>query len=187
MTYYPTIVTILGILAFLAVALGIETLVVLSVTRWRSRVLDALHGLERHVVGWAWGVALIATAGSLYFSEVAHFIPCSLCWYQRIAMYPLVFVLGVGMIRGEASVWRYGLPLAVVGLGIALYHIAIQWMPSLDVGVCAAGVPCSGRYLAVFGFISIPTLAATAFFLIGSLLLLLRALERAVGDEPAAA
>jgi disulfide bond formation protein DsbB len=93
-------------------------------------------------------------------------------------MYPLVFVLGMGTIRGETGVWRYGMPLAVVGLAIAAYHVTIQWMPALDVGACSVGAPCTGRYLAVYGFISIPTMAGAAFLLIISLLLLLRALER---------
>ena len=122
-------------------------------------------------------VALIATSGSLYFSEIAHLVPCSLCWYQRIAMYPLLLVLGVAAVRSDAGVWRYALPLALVGLLVALYHVSIEWMPALDLGVCTSGVPCSVRYFAVFGFISIATMSAAAFFLISSLMLVLRALD----------
>jgi disulfide bond formation protein DsbB len=70
------------------------------------------------------------------------------------------------------------MPLALVGLAIAAYHVTIQWMPSLDVGACSVGAPCTGRYLAVFGFISIPTMAGAAFLLIISLLLLVRMLEQ---------
>lgn len=178
MAYYATIVTTLGILALVAFALGLGLLGALAATTTRERLRSMLSGQERHVIGWAWGVALIAMSGSLYLSEVAHLIPCLLCWYQRIAMYPLVLVLGVGMLRGESGVWRYGLPLAVVGFFIAAYHVTIQWMPSLQVGACEVGVPCSGRYLAVFGFISIPTLAGAAFLLLISLLMLVRTLER---------
>ena len=178
MAYYATIVTTLGILALAAVALALGLLAGLSSARARGGLRDGLLGQERHPIGWAWGVALIAMGGSLYLSEVAHLVPCSLCWYQRIAMYPLVFVLGVGLLRGDTGVWRYGLPIAAVGLLIAAYHVTIQWLPSLDVGACSVGAPCSGRYVAVFGFISIPTMAGAAFLLIGSLLLLLRALER---------
>lgn len=178
MAYYATIVTTLGILALVAVALSLALLGMLASPPGRERLRAALLGQERHPIGWAAGVALIATSGSLYLSEVAHLIPCSLCWYQRIAMYPLVFVLGVGLVRGDAGVWRYGLPLALAGLVIAVYHVTIQWMPSLDVGACSVGAPCSGRYVAVFGFISIPTMAGAAFLLITTLMLLLRALER---------
>jgi disulfide bond formation protein DsbB len=178
MAYYATIVTTLGALALVAVALALALAAALAAPSWRDRLTGALLGQERHPIGWACGVATLAMAGSLYLSEVAHLIPCSLCWYQRIAMYPLAIVLGVGTFRGDTGVWRYGLPLAAIGLAIAVYHVTIQWMPSLDVGVCASGVPCSGRYLAVFGFISIPTMAGAAFLLLIALMLLLRALER---------
>lgn len=178
MAYYATIVTILGTLALVAVALALGLGGALGVASARGRVREALLGQERHPIGWALGIASIAMAGSLYLSEIAHLIPCSLCWYQRIAMYPLVFVLAVGLIRGDTGVWRYGLPLAVAGLAIAIYHVTIQWMPSLDVGACSVGAPCSGRYVAVFGFVSIPTMAGAAFLLIASLMLLLRALEQ---------
>jgi disulfide bond formation protein DsbB len=184
MAYYATIVTTLGILALVAVALSLGLLGALASSGGRQRLTAALHGQERHPIAWAAAVALIAMSGSLYLSEVAHLIPCSLCWYQRIAMYPLVFVLGVGTVRGDTGVWRYGLPLAAIGLLIAAYHVTIQWMPSLDVGACSVGAPCSGRYLAVFGFISIPTLAGAAFVLIISLLLLLRVLERGAASAP---
>ena len=178
MAYYATIVTSLGALALVAVALAFALVVALRMAGTRDRLMGALLGQERHPIGWACGVAAIAMAGSLYLSEIAHLIPCSLCWYQRIAMYPLVLVLGVGTLRADAGVWRYGLPLAAVGLFIATYHVTIQWMPSLDVGACSVGAPCSGRYLAVFGFISIPTMAGAAFLLLVALMLMLRELER---------
>jgi disulfide bond formation protein DsbB len=176
---YPAIATTLATLALIAAAAALGLLGTLSSSAGRTRLIDALIGRERHPLGWAWSVALIAMIGSLYLSEVVHLTPCSFCWYQRIAMYPLVFVLGVAMVRGDAGAWRYALPLAVVGLLIAIYHITIQWQPSLDVGACSSGAPCSGRYLAVFGFVSIPTMAAGAFLLLIALLLLVRTLERA--------
>lgn len=182
MAFYATIITTLGVLALVAVVLAIGLGVVLTLPNGRGRLRDALAGLERHPIGWAWGVALVAMAGSLYLSEIAHLLPCSLCWYQRIAMYPLVFVLGAGLLRGDAGVWRFAIPLPVVGLLISVYHVTIQWQPNLDVGTCSTGAPCTGRYVAVFGFISIPTMAGAAFLLITTLLLLLRSLERAAAD-----
>lgn len=178
MTYYAAIVNTLGTLALVAAALALGLFVALMVPAMRERLRDALYAQERHPIGWAWGVAFMAMAGSLYLSEIVHLLPCSLCWYQRIAMYPLVFVLGMGVIQRDTGVWRYGMPLALVGLAIAVYHVTIQWMPSLDVGACSVGAPCTGRYLAVFGFISIPTMAGAAFLLIISLLLLVRMLEQ---------
>ena len=179
MALYPAIATTLATLAVAAAACALVLMAMLSASASRAWLIDALVGRERHPIGWAWGVALISTLGSLYLSEIVHLIPCSFCWYQRIAMYPLVFVLGVAMVRGDPGVWRYAAPLAGVGLVIAVYHVAIQWQPSLDVGACSSGAPCSGRYLAVFGFVSIPTMAGAAFLLILALLPLLRTLERA--------
>jgi disulfide bond formation protein DsbB len=176
--YYPAIATIFAILSFVAVALALGLGAALALPSGRARLRDALLGQERHPIGWASGVALLAMAGSLYLSEVVHLTPCSLCWYQRIAMYPLVLVLGVGLVRADTGVWRYAMPLSVLGLLIAIYHVTIQWMPSLDVGACSSGAPCTGRYLAVFGFVSIPTMAGAAFLLIVALLWLVRTLER---------
>lgn len=178
MALYSTIITTLGILAWVAVALALGVGVALALPGGRERLLGAFGGLEHHVVGWAWAVALIAMLGSLYLSEIVNFLPCLLCWYQRIAMYPLVVVLGVGMLRSDPGVWRFALPLPVIGFFIAAYHITIQWRPTLDVGTCDAGAPCTGRYVAVFGYISIPTMAGAAFLLVAALLLLVRALEQ---------
>ncbi|TFG88320.1 MAG: disulfide bond formation protein B [Gemmatimonadales bacterium] len=176
---YAVIVTTLAGLALGALALALGLIAALALPGSASRLVSALTGQERHPIGWAWFVALLAMAGSLYLSEIAHLLPCSLCWYQRIAMYPLVLVLGVGLVRGDPSVWRFALPLPVVGLIIAAYHVTIQWRPSLDIGACSVGAPCSGRYLSIFGFVSIPVMAGSAFLLVIVLLLLLRAVERA--------
>jgi disulfide bond formation protein DsbB len=183
--FYATIITTLGILALVAVALALGLGVALAAAGGRARLTDALGGLERHPIGWAWLVALIAMLGSLYLSDIVHFAPCLLCWYQRIAMYPLVFVLGVGILRADAGVWRYAIPMPVIGFVISAYHVLIQWRPNLEVTTCAVGAPCTGRYVAVFGFISIPTMAGAAFLLITALMLLLRAVERE-GSAPEA-
>jgi len=183
--YYATIITTLGMLALVAVALGLGLFAALATAGGRDALRGALVGFERHVIGWAWGVALIAMLGSLYLSEIMHFLPCLFCWYQRIAMYPLVFVLGVGILRADTAVWRYAIPLPVIGFLISVYHVVIQWQPNLNVASCAVGAPCSGRYVAVFGFITIPTMAGAAFLLITSLLLLVRTVEQ--GSEVASA
>jgi disulfide bond formation protein DsbB len=176
--FYATIITTLGSLALVAVALALGLGVLLATEGGRERLRGALAGQEAHPIGWAWGISLLAMLGSLYLSEIVDFLPCLLCWYQRIAMYPLVFVLGVGLLRRDPGVWRFALPLPVIGFAIAAYHVTIQWMPNLDVVSCSVGAPCTGRYVAVFGFISIPTMAAAAFLLITVLLLLVRALEQ---------
>ncbi|MDM5205797.1 disulfide oxidoreductase [Cytobacillus kochii] len=116
---------------------------------------------------FSWVVALIATLGSLYFSEIKQFIPCELCWYQRIFMYPLVLILGTGTFYQDISVRRFALPMAFIGWCISLYHYLVQKMPGLaEVTPCSNGVPCSGQYINWLGFITIPFLALTAFTLI---------------------
>ena len=182
---YSTVVTTLGFFAIGVFAGGLALLMNVSLRGSRSGVVSALRGQEQHPLTWAWVLVLVASASSLYLSEVVGLIPCSLCWYQRIAMYPLVIVLGVAVLRRDAGVWRYGLPLSAIGLVIAVYNVTIQWQPTLDVGTCATGAPCTGRYLAVFGFISIPTMAGSVFLAVTALMLLLRQLdsvEEAVGD-----
>jgi disulfide bond formation protein DsbB len=112
-------------------------------------------------------VAISATVGSLYFSEVRAFVPCVLCWWQRIAMYPLVVVLGVATFRQDRGAWVYALPLAVIGLGTSVYHYLIQKVPGLaPPAMCAVGVPCTAQYVNYFGFVTIPFMAGVAFLLI---------------------
>ena len=120
----------------------------------------------------AWLVALTATLGSLYFSEVRHFVPCALCWFQRVFMYPLVVVLGVASFRGDRGVVKYALPLAVLGALTAAYHVLEQNVPGFAAPpMCQVGVACSAKYINWLGFISIPVLALTAFVLTAVLLL----------------
>lgn len=139
-----------------------------------DRALDAYAALARAIqpraIALAWIVALLATAGSLYFSEVAGFTPCTLCWYQRVAMYPFVVLLGVAVLRRARLVT--GAPaLAAVGAAIAAYHVALEWLPSLDSGACAAAVPCTFVWFREFGIFSLPALALTAFLLLLTLFL----------------
>ena len=123
---------------------------------------------------WRWmafGVAALATVGSLIFSEVIGYEPCELCWYQRIAMYPMVVIFGVDLWREESRTRRYALPLAVVGCAISIYHYLIQVFPAAESGVCGNGVSCTARYVEEFGFVSIPFMAGVAFALIIAILL----------------
>jgi disulfide bond formation protein DsbB len=136
----------------------------------------------------AWLVALFATIGSLYFSEVRMFVPCALCWWQRIFMYPLVGVLGVATFRQDTGVWRYALPLSLVGLGTSGYHYLLQKVPGLaPPASCAAGVPCSMQYIDWFGFVTIPFLAGSAFLLISLAMLQLARSEAPTPSESPAA
>ncbi|WP_066355940.1 disulfide oxidoreductase [Aliarcobacter skirrowii] len=111
--------------------------------------------------------SLIATLGSLFFSEVMNFVPCSLCWYQRIFMYPLVFIFLANLLCPDKSVLKYSLPLVIVGLGISIYHnlLILKIIPE-TLSPCVQGVPCSVDYLNWFGFITIPSLSFIAFLTI---------------------
>jgi disulfide bond formation protein DsbB len=115
----------------------------------------------------AWGISLIATLGSLYFSEVMKFVPCELCWFQRIFMYPQVILLGMAVIRKEYYIARYSLVLSIVGGLISTYHYLIQKVSFFqDNAISCGNVPCTGQYINWLGFITIPFLALTAFILI---------------------
>jgi len=137
----------------------------------RSRILDSISGREL-VMGFV--VALAATLGSLYLSEIVHLIPCRLCWFQRIFMYPLVIVLGVAARRQDTEVGQTAGALAGIGLLISIYHYTIQHFPSLDSGACDPTAPCSAAYIWQWNFLSIPYMAGSAFALILTLLFALR-------------
>ena len=119
----------------------------------------------------AWLVAVGATVGSLYFSEVANFNPCRLCWFQRIAMYPLAVILLVGALRRDPGVRWYALPLAVIGAAISAWHSLIEWRPSLDSGECEfQGPSCTFVWFREFG-LSLANMALIGFLTILILLL----------------
>jgi disulfide bond formation protein DsbB len=123
-------------------------------------------------------VALTATLGSLYLSEIAHFVPCELCWYQRIAMYPLVPILLVAAYRRDAGVWRYVVPVAAIGAAISIYHYQLERFPEQASSSCSPEAPCTVVWIWKFHFISIPFMALSAFALIVALVLVARSGER---------
>lgn len=114
-----------------------------------------------------WLISLIATLGSLFFSEIMEFVPCSLCWYQRIAMYPLVLLLGIALWKEHKDVVIYALPLSLIGTLLAIYHLGVQYeiIPE-TASPCVQGVPCSAMYINWLGFITIPFLSLIGFSLI---------------------
>jgi len=111
--------------------------------------------------------AIAATLGSLYYSEIRHFTPCVLCWYQRILMYPLVIIIIVGILRKDKKMYQYVLPMSILGWFIALYHVLLQKgiLPEA-VAPCEIGASCLTKYAGYFGFITIPVMSLTAFSVI---------------------
>ena len=161
----------LAALALSGAVIGVAILAMMLIPKGRSALAGEARGNGRLLLGLAWLVSVISSVGSLYYSEVAGFVPCLLCWYQRIAMYPLVFVLGVATLTLDTRVWRYALPLSLSGLLIAAYHVTIQHRPAAEILSCTVGVPCTGRYINAFGFVTIPFLAGAGFLLISALVL----------------
>ncbi|MCL6604756.1 MAG: disulfide bond formation protein B [Paenibacillus sp.] len=124
-----------------------------------------------HCLYLAWIVSIVAVAGSLYLSEVLKYEPCKLCWFQRIFMYPQLFLLGIATYRNDKRIIPYVLPLSLIGGSISIYHYAKQKIPALnEILPCSIGVPCNKDYLNFFGFITIPLLALIAFTMISILL-----------------
>ena len=120
----------------------------------------------------AWLVGLVATMGSLFFSEVMGLPPCVLCWYQRICMYPIAVIATVGLAAGDRHVARYLWPLAGTGLVIAIYHNLLYYHLVPDsITPCTTGVSCTERQIEWLGFITIPLLSLTAFVIIAGCLL----------------
>ncbi len=123
--------------------------------------------IKRNILYIAWAQALIAMLGSLYFSNVLHFPPCVLCWYTRIALYPLVIILGVGILLKEKRIHYYVLPLTIIGLLISLYHNLLYYKVIPEaLAPCTAGVSCTTKFISYFGFLTIPLLGFIALSII---------------------
>jgi disulfide bond formation protein DsbB len=136
-----------------------------------------LHALQR----WIWSyelwlaflVAAVATGGSLFFSEVAHFVPCELCWFQRICMYPLSITTLLMALADDRRAARYLLPLPLVGAGLSTYHLLVENGVVKQEQACLFSAPggCATKWINEFGFVTIPTLALTGFVLVFAALL----------------
>ncbi len=122
---------------------------------------------SENILLFMWVVSLTATIGSLFFSEIRGYEPCELCWIQRIFMYPLVLILGVAYVQKNARIAVTTAIFSVIGGAISLYHYGLQKVSFLSENAPACGrVSCTGEYINIFGFITIPFLALTAFVLI---------------------
>lgn len=101
----------------------------------------------------AWFQVLVATLGSLYFSEIMKLPPCTLCWYQRLFMYPLVHILAVAIISEDRYLKYYCLPLSIIGLLIATYHNLLYYhiVPE-SIAPCTAGISCTTRQIEWLGW-----------------------------------
>ena len=149
---------------------GLGGVALAAILHWTSVSSTIWDGLAEWGLPLAAIVSVGATAGSLYFSEGANFVPCEFCWYQRIAMYPLALILGIAAVRRDRGIRIYAIPTAAIGAALALYHYLVQQFPDLETGTCSATVPCSAKWVERFGFVSIPYMALSAFLAIMVLL-----------------
>jgi disulfide bond formation protein DsbB len=162
------VLSVLGVVGQVLVALGI-VVGVLALVGVRGP-LDAMRNLLWGYELWgAFVVAAIATGGSLFYSQVAGFIPCEFCWFQRMMMYPLSILTLLIAVRGDNRAARYLLPLPVVGAGTSIYHMLLEHHVIKEPGACTlTGGGCTANWIALhsFGYLTIPTLALTAFLLL---------------------
>lgn len=144
---------------FFALTVGLGVVVVLAtLARPQGRV--ELARLAPILISVA---AIGAMAGSLYYSEVADYLPCKLCWYQRIAMYPLAFVMPASVLLRDRGALRYSLLLGSIGLAVSIYHTQLQLFPDQSSGACELNNPCTARWVEAFGFVTIPQMAGATF------------------------
>jgi disulfide bond formation protein DsbB len=153
-------------LALAAIA-GAAVVLVARVSGRRDGLLGEIVRLADDAGLWlAATIAATSMAGSLYFSEVANYVPCQLCWFQRIAMYPLAVILVIAAIRRDRSVRWYAGPLAAIGAVVSTYHYLIEWRPSLEGGACGVGPSCADIWFRELGFVTLAFMALCGFLAI---------------------
>lgn len=170
----------LALLCWVAVlAIGVGALIRRFSTQ-PVAILESLRDdLGRVALPLAWIIALVTMLGSLYYSRIQHYIPCELCWYQRICIYPFAVMLGIAAVRRDAGIRVYAIPVLAIGAVIAAYHSWIQAYPPVDgTSFCTADAPCTLRYVWEFGFVSLPFMALSASCCMIVLLLIARPIPR---------
>jgi len=167
---------------------------ILSLLTWAGTIVTILLAVIRHFApesgparffadlgGMAlwlgWLVAAVTMAGSLYYSiGPPQFVPCELCWYQRICLYPMAVIMLVAAIRRDRRVWTYVVPILTVGAAIAVYHVQLQAYPTQR-SFCPTLTPCTTRYVWEFGFVSLPFMSLAASCFIMTMVLVSRATD----------
>jgi disulfide bond formation protein DsbB len=179
MSPFP-VVDALSILTIVGQLLSLVCIVLL-LTKQKSVLTFLSDWLSSHGLLLMFILALTATSGSLFFSDIAGWTPCKLCWFQRIFMYPQVLLLGLALWQKDRRIARYIILLSVIGLVFAAFHYGEQVNVALHpvkvdlLKPCdATGVSCAKTPIFAFGYITIPLMAFTAFLLniFGSLFVL---------------
>jgi disulfide bond formation protein DsbB len=172
--------------AVLVVALVLAVGALVS-RRARSSVVALAAAVGPQAILLAWIVAAVTTLGSLYYSEHAGFVPCELCWYQRIVMYPLVIVLGIAWLRRDVKVWMTALVFVVIGAPLSLYHWLVERVPAFaESSSCSITVPCTAPWFEKLGFVTLAWMAMSSFLPIGVLMVCAIVGQRAYSGAVAA-
>jgi disulfide bond formation protein DsbB len=177
-TSFSVITTGYAVLALIADAMVVLVVMGFLLTRTspasREQWTRFRDGVTPFALHFAWVVAMLATLGSLYLSQIAGDYPCEFCWFQRICMYPLTLLLGIAAFRGDLQIAkRYFMTLPVVGAILAIYHYQLEHVVNEPHGNCGP-ISCSAPLFNIFGFISVPFFSMAAFLLIITLLLVAR-------------
>jgi len=137
---------------------------------FRKKYPAGLQFFSKYGLVFAFLIALIATSGSLFYSQIMGFDPCELCWFQRIFMYPLVVLLGIALFKKDGNITDYALSLSVIGGAISLYHNYMYYSNGGLNALCQLAsidaISCVKRYIFEFGYVTIPLMSLTAFLLI---------------------
>ena len=159
---FSTLFAMLAILCWI----GVVVIVVLAIATRNGgggTLAQLRADLGRFALPLAWLVALVTIVGSLYYSKVQGYVPCELCWYQRIVLYPWSVMLAIAAWRRDSSIRIYAIPVLCIGVVISIYHSAIQWWPpSSGTSFCSAVAPCTLKYVDKFGFVTLPFMALSA-------------------------
>ena len=174
---FSIIIKYISFLILLSNVLVISFFILFAIGKLAKGKLRIWKAVEKELKSrgllYAFLVSLGATVGSLFLSEIAQFEPCKLCWFQRIFMYPLPFILGVSLFFKKSDVFYYALPLIVAGAYFAIYHYYLQFAPASLAPCTTVGisVSCSERVFTHFGYITIPWMSFSSFVLIFLLLI----------------
>lgn len=132
-----------------------------------SRLYDRTWSfLRRHAVVFAFFLVLSGVLLSLYYSDIVKYVPCKLCWYQRIILFPQLLFIGIAMLKKDKSIFAYLLPLNVLGASVSAYHYSIQVLPNALPSCSVEGISCSASPFFVFGYITIPMMVLTTFLIL---------------------
>lgn len=128
--------------------------------------------MKSKIIYLSWLIAMLATTGSLYFSNIMELPPCSLCWWQRIGMFPLVLLFAIGFLKKDQKCYHYTTPLVIAGFVVSLYHNLLYYgFIEKSITACTSGLSCTSKQIEWFGFVTIPLLSLMAYTLLFSLTL----------------